>query len=83
LRRYEGSAILRASLGIALEQQHRIDDALEQLQAGAKKSSRTAENLRLLGDVMLHAHRYPEALKAFREADRMQPDSVNTLHDWG
>jgi Tfp pilus assembly protein PilF len=83
LRRYEGSAILRASLGIALEQQHRIDDALEQLKAGAKESSRTAENLRLLGDVMLHAHRYPEALKAFREADRMQPDSVYTLHDWG
>jgi tetratricopeptide (TPR) repeat protein len=83
LRRYGDSAILRASLGIALEQQHRIDDALEQLRAGARKSSRTAENLRLLGDVLLHAHRYPEALKAFGEADRMHPDSVYTLHDWG
>jgi tetratricopeptide (TPR) repeat protein len=83
LGRYKDSAILRASLGIALEQQHRIDDALEQLKIGAEKSSRTAENLRLLGDVLLHARRYPEALKAFRDADRMQPDSVYTLHDWG
>ena len=80
---YQNSAILHASLGIALEQQHRIDDALEALRAGANSRSTTAENLRLLGDVLLHAGRYLEALDAFRQADRMKPDSVDNLHDWG
>ena len=80
---YKHSAVLRASLGIALEQQHRIDDALEALRAGANEKSKTAENLRLLGDVLLHAHRYPEALDAFSKADKMKPDSVDNLHDWG
>jgi len=83
LTTYKHSAVLRASLGIALEQQHRIDDALDALRAGASEKSRTAENLRLLGDVLLHAHRYPEALDAFKQAAAMKPDSVDTLHDWG
>jgi tetratricopeptide (TPR) repeat protein len=83
LTTYKHSAVLRASLGIALEQQHRIDDALEALRAGASQKSRTAENLRLLGDVLLHAHRYSEALDAFKQAAAMNPDSVDTLHDWG
>ena len=80
---YKHSAVLRASLGIALEQQHRIDDALDALRAGASEKSKTAENLRLLGDVLLHANRYPEALDAFKQADAMKPDSVDNLHDWG
>jgi len=80
---YKDSAILRASLGIALEQQHRVDDAVEALRAGASEKSRTAENLRLLGDVLLHAKRYSEALDAFEQADRIKPDSVDNLHDWG
>jgi tetratricopeptide (TPR) repeat protein len=80
---YTHSAVLRASLGIALEQQHRIDDALEALRAGASEKSKTAENLRLLGDVLLHANRHSEALDAFKQADRMKPDSVDNLHDWG
>ncbi|MFP3569537.1 tetratricopeptide repeat protein [Paraburkholderia sp. SIMBA_030] len=80
---YKDSAVLRATLGIALEQQHRIDDALDALQAGAREKSKTAENLRLLGDVLLHAKRYPEALDAFRKAAKMTPDSVDNLHDWG
>jgi len=80
---YQHSAVLHASLGIALEQQHRIDDALEALRAGASEKSKTAENLRLLGDVLLHANRYSEALDAFRQADRMKSDSVDNLHDWG
>ncbi|RDK02822.1 tetratricopeptide repeat protein [Paraburkholderia lacunae] len=79
---YKDSAVLRASLGVALEQQHRIDDALDALQAGAGEKSRTAENLRLLGDVLLHAKHYPEALDAFTKANRMAPGSVNNLHDW-
>ncbi|MGY6124854.1 tetratricopeptide repeat protein [Paraburkholderia strydomiana] len=80
---YQHSAVLHASLGIALEQQHRIDDALEALRAGASEKSKTAENLRLLGDVLLHANRYSEALDAFKQADRMKSDSVDNLHDWG
>lgn len=80
---YTHSAVLRASLGIALEQQHRIDDALAALRAGASEKSKTAENLRLLGDVLLHANRYSEALDAFRQAGSMKPDSVDNLHDWG
>ncbi|SMG55429.1 tetratricopeptide repeat protein [Paraburkholderia susongensis] len=83
LTTYTHSAVLRASLGIALEQQHRIDEALEALRAGAHEKSHTAENLRLLGDVLLHAHRYGEALHAFRQAAEMKPDSVDALHDWG
>jgi tetratricopeptide (TPR) repeat protein len=39
--------------------------------------------LRLLGDVLLHANRHSEALDAFKQADRMKPDSVDNLHDWG
>jgi tetratricopeptide (TPR) repeat protein len=80
---YNHSAALQASLGIALEQQGRIDDALEALKAGAHENSRTFENLRLLGDVLLHAQRYTEAYDAFKQAERMKPDSVDTLHDWG
>ena len=80
---YQHSAVLHASLGIALEQQHRTDDALEALRIGASETSKTAENLRLLGDVLLHANRYNEALDAFKQADRMKPDSVDNLHDWG
>uniref|UniRef100_E1TGW0 Tetratricopeptide TPR_1 repeat-containing protein n=1 Tax=Burkholderia sp. (strain CCGE1003) TaxID=640512 RepID=E1TGW0_BURSG len=80
---YQHSAVLHASLGIALEQQHRIDDALEALRAGASEKSKTAENLRLLGDVLLHANRYSEALDAFKQADRMKSDFVDNLHDWG
>lgn len=80
---YQHSAVLHASLGIALEQQHRIDDALEALRVGAREKSKTAENLRLLGDVLLHANRNAEALDAFKQADRMKPDSVDNLHDWG
>ncbi|OLL28186.1 hypothetical protein BTH42_28830 [Burkholderia sp. SRS-W-2-2016] len=83
LSTYTDSAVLRASLGIALEQQHRIDDALDALRAGAQAKKRSAENLRLLGDVLLHAHRYPEALDAFQQAYDLKPDSVDTLHDWG
>ncbi|MGF6413388.1 tetratricopeptide repeat protein [Paraburkholderia sp. MM5482-R1] len=83
LTQYKHSAVLRASLGIALEQQNRIDDALKELRAGAKEKSRTAENLRLLGDVLLHSKKHDrEALEAFRQAAKMNPDSVDTLHDW-
>ncbi|SDR49395.1 tetratricopeptide repeat protein [Paraburkholderia tuberum] len=83
LTQYKHSAVLRASLGIALEQQNRIDDALKEMRAGAKEKSRTAENLRLLGDVLLHSKKHDrEALEAFRQAAKMNPDSVDTLHDW-
>jgi Flp pilus assembly protein TadD len=83
LTQYKHSAVLRAGLGIALEQQNRIDDALKELRAGASERSRTAENLRLLGDVLLHSNRHDrEALDAFRQAAEMNPDSVDTLHDW-
>ncbi|NUY00242.1 tetratricopeptide repeat protein [Paraburkholderia youngii] len=83
LIQYKDSAVLRASLGIALEQQNRIDDALEELRTGANETSRTAENLRLLGDVLLHTNRHNrEALDAFRRAAEMNPESVDTLHDW-
>ncbi|WP_184011643.1 MULTISPECIES: tetratricopeptide repeat protein [unclassified Paraburkholderia] len=83
LIQYKHSAVLRAGLGIALEQQNRIDDALQELRAGAKEKSRTAENLRLLGDVLLHSEKHDrEALEAFRQAAEMNPDSVDTLHDW-
>ncbi|MGF6505406.1 tetratricopeptide repeat protein [Paraburkholderia sp. 32] len=83
LTQYKHSAVLRASLGIALEQQNRIDDALKELRAAAKEKSRTAENLRLLGDVLLHSKKHDrEALEAFRQAAKMNPDSVDTLHDW-
>ncbi|MEX3638698.1 tetratricopeptide repeat protein [Paraburkholderia sp. BR14320] len=82
LTQYKDSAVLRASLGIALEQQNRIDDALKELRAGANEKSRTAENLRLLGDVLLHTNRHDrEALDAFRRAAEMNPESVDTLHD--
>ena len=80
---YPHSALLQANLGIALEQEKRIDAAIEALQAGARERWSTAENQRLLGDVLLHAHRYAEALGAFRRADEMQHDDVNILHDWG
>jgi tetratricopeptide (TPR) repeat protein len=80
---FHDSAILRASLGRALAQQNRLDDALEALRAGAKEKTRTAENLRLLGDVLLRAHRNYEALDAFKQAYEMDPNSVDTLHDWG
>ncbi|MGF6553575.1 tetratricopeptide repeat protein [Paraburkholderia youngii] len=83
LTQYKDSAVLRASLGIALEQQNRIDDALEELRTGANETSRTAENLRLLGDVLLHTNRHDrEALDAFRRAAEMNPESVDALHDW-
>ncbi|WP_141710575.1 tetratricopeptide repeat protein [Paraburkholderia nodosa] len=80
---YPHSAVLRANLGIALEQERRIDAAIEELRAGAHERWSTAENQRLLGDVLLHAHRYAEALSAFHRADEMHRDDVNILHDWG
>ncbi|KVG79492.1 hypothetical protein WJ36_19720 [Burkholderia ubonensis] len=83
LLRYPHSAILRANLGIALEQEKRIDDALRELRAGAREKSSTADNQRLLGDVLLHAQRYDEALKAFRRASEMRPQDPQILHDWG
>ncbi|NML32451.1 tetratricopeptide repeat protein [Paraburkholderia antibiotica] len=79
---YTDSAVLRASLGIVLEQQNHIDAALAVLREGAREKSHTAENLRLLGDVLLHAHRYGEAIEAFRRAAE-KSESVDTLHDWG
>ncbi|KUZ63785.1 hypothetical protein WI36_28830 [Burkholderia ubonensis] len=83
LLRYPHSAILRANLGIALEQEKRIDDALKELRAAAREESSTADNQRLLGDVLLHAQRYDEALKAFRRANEMHPKDAQILHDWG
>ncbi|HEX3381294.1 MAG TPA: tetratricopeptide repeat protein [Paraburkholderia sp.] len=83
LTQHQHSAVLHASLGIALEQQDRIDDALKELRTGADEKSHTAENLRLLGDVLLHAKRDREALDAFKKADDMKPNTLNTLHDWG
>ena len=83
LSQYQHSAVLHASLGIALEQQNRIDDALKELRTGASEKSHTAENLRLLGDVLLHAKHHREALEAFSKAAEMKRDSVDTLHDWG
>ncbi|MEM5423565.1 tetratricopeptide repeat protein [Paraburkholderia ferrariae] len=80
---YPHSAVLRANLGIALEQERRIDAAIEELRAGAHERWSTAENQRLLGDVLLHAHRYAEAVSAFHRADEMHRDDVNILHDWG
>jgi tetratricopeptide (TPR) repeat protein len=80
---YPHSAVLRANLGIALEQQQRIDAALKELRAGALEKGSTADNQRLLGDVLLHANRYDEALRAFKRADAMRHDDVNILHDWG
>lgn len=80
---YPHSAVLRANLGIALEQEQKIDAAIKELRASAHERWSTAENQRLLGDVLLHAHRYAEALNAFRRADEMHHDDVNILHDWG
>ena len=80
---YPHSGVLRANLGIALEQEHRIDAAIKELRAGAREKFSTAENQRLLGDVLLHAHRYAEAISAFHRADAMRKDDVNILHDWG
>jgi cytochrome c-type biogenesis protein CcmH/NrfG len=80
---YKDSAVLHASLGRALAQQNRLDDALEALRVGAREKSKTAENLRLLGDVLLHANRNAEALDAFKQANEMNPNSVDNLHDWG
>ena len=80
---YPHSAVLRANLGIALEQEKRIDAAIKELRASAREKWSTAENQRLLGDVLLHAHRYGEALSAFHRADEMHGDDVNILHDWG
>ncbi|HKR47546.1 MAG TPA: tetratricopeptide repeat protein [Paraburkholderia sp.] len=79
---YPHSAVLRANLGIALEQERRIDAAIEELRTGAHERWSTAENQRLFGDVLLHAHRYAEALSAFHRADQMHHDDVNILHDW-
>lgn len=83
LTRYPDSAILHANLGLALEQEDRIEEALDALQTGANERSRTGENLRLLGDVLLHAHHDNEALAAFKKADGLLPHSVYILHDWG
>ncbi|WGS47636.1 tetratricopeptide repeat protein (plasmid) [Burkholderia sp. JSH-S8] len=83
LLRYPHSAILRANLGLALEQEKQFDDALRELRAGAREESSTADNQRLLGDVLLHAERYDEALKAFRRANEMRPKDAQILHDWG
>jgi tetratricopeptide (TPR) repeat protein len=80
---YPHSAILRANLGIALEQEQRIDAALKELRTGAFEKGSTADNQRLLGDVLLHANRYAEALKAFKRANELRRDDVNILHDWG
>ncbi|WP_322028800.1 tetratricopeptide repeat protein [Paraburkholderia sp. J76] len=80
---YPHSGVLRANLGIALEQEHKIDAAIKELRAAVREKFSTAENQRLLGDVLLHAHRYPEALGAFRRANAMRSDDVNILHDWG
>ncbi|WP_321936010.1 tetratricopeptide repeat protein [Paraburkholderia sp. J8-2] len=80
---YPHSGVLRANLGIALEQEKRIDAAIRELRLGAREKFSTAENQRLLGDVLLHAHRYDEALSAFRRANTMHEDDVNILHDWG
>lgn len=83
LASYPGSAALQANLGIALEGQKKTVDALDQLRAGARAKSRTAENLRLLGDALIHVDRYEEAMQAFDEASRMRPDFTDNLHDWG
>jgi tetratricopeptide (TPR) repeat protein len=83
LSTYRDSAALKANLGIALEGQKKTADALNELKSGAKAKSKTAENLRLLGDALIHAERYDEALQAFSEAARMRPDFTDNLHDWG
>lgn len=80
---YPHSGVLRANLGIALEQEKRIDAAIKELREGAREKYSTAENQRLLGDVLLHAHRNAEAISAFRRANAMRKDDVNILHDWG
>ncbi|WP_260854426.1 tetratricopeptide repeat protein [Paraburkholderia sp. BCC1884] len=83
LKQYPKSAILYANLGLALEQEDRVEEALDALQTGANEKSATGENLRLLGDVLLHAHLDQWALDAFKKADRRLPNSVYVLHDWG
>ena len=77
------SAVLRANLAVALEQQQKHDEALKEYRASATSKSRTAETLRLWGDALLHANRPDEALKRFAEAARMRPDFTDNLHDWG
>ncbi|QGZ58958.1 tetratricopeptide repeat protein [Paraburkholderia acidiphila] len=79
---YPHSGVLRANLGVALEQEKRIDAAIRELRTGAHEKYSTSENQRLLGDVLLHAHRCDEALSAFNRADTMHKDDVNILHDW-
>ena len=68
LAMHEHSAVLRANLAVALEQQQQYDEALAEFRASAASKSRTAETLRLWGDALMHTGHPERSLEAFRRS---------------
>jgi len=56
-----------------------LDEAVGQLEAELKKNPDQAEGWRLLGRSYLSMERYPDALRAFQTAQKLQPDDPDLL----
>jgi len=84
LEAYPDFGLLHTELAVALERQHRCDDALAEVSnRDGRNPPYTSERLRLWGDVLLHADRDEQAMQKFREAAGLNPEIAQNFHDWG
>ena len=84
LEAYPDFGLLHTELAVALERQHRCDDALAEVSGrDGRNPPYTSERLRLWGDVLLHADRDEQAMQKFSEAAGLNPELAQNFHDWG
>ena len=67
-----GAALSEEGLG-------RWDAAVEHLREAVRLDPRSANNLRVLGDALLHLRLYPDAREAFDRAYTLSPTSLNVI----
>jgi tetratricopeptide (TPR) repeat protein len=84
LEAYPDFGLLHTELAVALEREHRCDDALAEVGGrDARNPPYTSERLRLWGDVLLHADLDEQAVQKFSEAAGLNPELAQNFHDWG
>ena len=78
-----GSWKARNNYGIALQQEDRIPEAMEQFEAALKINPNLPQTHANLGNALMQVGQMPEAIEEFRESVRIKPDYAEGYYNIG